>query len=106
MKVRVVGITRVDRGNLKALADIDFGNGLTAKGFRIVQQGRQPPWVSLPVRAWTEQGGERMFSPLVEMVPALKQQVIRAILDEWRKINGNEADQDEAEQSEAADRLP
>ncbi len=90
MDIEISGIRKMDKGNLKAYVDVKFDDEIVVRDFRIIQQAGREPWVSMPVRAWVSQGGERFFAPLIEIDDGLKMRVVDGILEAWREFrNGN-----------------
>lgn len=79
MRVEVVGFRRVDRGRLRAYADVKFGDGVIVRDFPIIAGEGQRPFVGVPRRTWTE-NGQKYHTPLVEFVNGLREQVKDAVL--------------------------
>lgn len=75
----------VDKGNLKAFADVKVGKSLKMYGFRVVQQPNQKAWVSPPQRTWQDKNGITKYLPVIELSGDLKEEVDAAVLMEWAK---------------------
>jgi DNA-binding cell septation regulator SpoVG len=76
-------------GNLKAFATINVSGKLRISDVRVIQQPNQQAWVSMPSRAY-EKDGHRKWSPTVEILDdTLKQEISRAVLAEFSKIETN-----------------
>ena len=105
MEFRITGIREVTKGNLRAFADVRFAGLVTVKDFRIVRAEGQRPWVSLPVRQWQGPGGEKFYTPLIDISNGLKQQICEAILSEWLRFsNDGERDKEHGANTEAGTR--
>jgi DNA-binding cell septation regulator SpoVG len=74
-------------GNLRAFANITIGdNKIRISDVRVIQQPNQRAWVSMPSRAY-EQNGQRKWAPIVELVDEnLKKEVSDAVLAEFEKL--------------------
>ena len=82
MVIDVIGIRRIDRGRLRAYADVKFGDGVIVRDFPIISGEGQRPFVGVPRRTWTEDG-QKFHVPLVELVNGLREQVRDAVLARW-----------------------
>lgn len=76
----------VNRGALKAFADVTFGI-LTVRGFRIVQQDGKQAWIGFPQITY-EKNGQNKFSELLEIPRSLKKEITDALLAEYEKHAG------------------
>lgn len=84
-KITVVSIRPMERGNLKALADIQLGETMIIHGCRIVQQPGQRAYVALPQN---ESGGK--YYPVVTAVDKRFKEAIEVkVLAAWEA--GDEA---------------
>jgi DNA-binding cell septation regulator SpoVG len=83
-KVHIINIHYVAGGNLKAFVDIQLGQSLIIKGFRIVQQPGQKAWVAAPQREYTGADGKPRYAPIVELSGALKRAVEQVIVQAWK----------------------
>ncbi len=54
-------IRLVDFGSVKALASVVYGD-LEIKGFRIIDQNGEEPWVSMPSREYQKNGDRQFFN--------------------------------------------
>lgn len=75
----------VDKGNLKALADVKVGKSLKIFGIRVIQQPNQRAYVSPPQRQWQDKDGKTRYAPMLELSGELKDEVEAAVLLEWTK---------------------
>ena len=82
MDVEVIGIRKFNKGDLRAFVDVRFDD-IIIHDFRILQRPGRNPWVSLPVRMWTSEGGERFYSPLIDLSDQLRRLVVKQVLDAW-----------------------
>jgi DNA-binding cell septation regulator SpoVG len=82
---KVCRVHVVDKGNLRAFADVKLSGVGIIRGFRIIQEAGKRAWVSVPQRAWTDPDGQRKFSPLIELTPDLKARLSAAILKAWER---------------------
>lgn len=85
-----VEVKKMDRGQLKAFADVTLTTPLgeiTLRGFRVVQKDEQPAWVALPTSSYTKDG-KIVNSPLLEVTRNLKRQLTDAVLAEYHKASG------------------
>lgn len=76
----------MNRGNLKAFADITFPSALgeiTVRGFRVVQKEGQEPWVAFPSSSYTKDG-KIVNNPILEVSRGLKQKVTVAVLTRYK----------------------
>jgi DNA-binding cell septation regulator SpoVG len=87
-KIRVLSIRDINKGAVRAVADIGLGPLLIIKEFNIIQQPGQRVWVSLPSREWQGDDGKRRFAPLVELTGSLTQRIEQAILQAWEREGG------------------
>lgn len=81
--VEVISLDFVEKGNLKAFADVKIGKSLRIFGFRIVQQPNQKAWVSPPQRTYEGKDGQPKYAPICELSGELKAEVEHAILAAW-----------------------
>ena len=76
---------------LRALADVvlRWSDGvITIRRCAIFEKSGAPPWANLP-RLPIDKDGKRQFVPLLDLPRELKQRVLGAVLDEYRrKIDG------------------
>jgi hypothetical protein len=75
---------------LRGLADVTLkwnDEQLTIRRCAVFQKEGQPPWASLP-RLPIEKNGTKTYVPLIDLPRELKQRVLDAVLEEYRrKIN-------------------
>lgn len=88
-EIRVLDITDVNKGNLKAFVDVAIGFSMRVYGFRIIQQPGQKMWVSPPQRSWEGEDGKMKYSPILELTGSLKARVEKAILDAYIQTRGH-----------------
>ena len=72
---------------LRALADVILvleGKDLTIRRCAVFEKPGAPPWANLP-RLSIEKDGKRQFVPLIELPRELKQRVLSAVLEEYRR---------------------
>lgn len=81
MLIEVIGLRHVDRGRLRAYADILVGD-LIVRDFVILDGPGHEPFVGVPRKSWTEDG-QRFFTPIIEFRNGLRDQVRKAILLKW-----------------------
>jgi len=74
-------------GSLRAYASVKIGP-LTVHDFRVIEQSGQAAWVSVPQKSWNTPGGERRFSPLLELPPDWKGPLSDAVIAAWRAAGG------------------
>jgi hypothetical protein len=89
LKVEIeVVLARLEaRAPLRALADVKLRwpeNELTIRRCAVFEKVDEPPWISLP-KLSIEKNGKRIYVPLIDLSRDLKQQVLDAILAEYRK---------------------
>jgi hypothetical protein len=75
---------------LRALADVllRWSDGeLTIRRCAVFQKSGEPPWANLP-RLPIDKNGKKQFVPLVDLARDLKQRVLEAVLDEYRRKIG------------------
>lgn len=56
-----------DAGALRALFTARFSGKITIKKMRLVQQDGQAAWISGPQEVWTDTGGKRRYTTIVEL---------------------------------------
>lgn len=86
IKIDLVPITA--KPPLKALADVvlHFSDGnVTIRRCAVFEKEGAPPWANLP-RLPIEKHGKRTFVPLIDLPRDLKQRVLDAVLDEYRRV--------------------
>jgi hypothetical protein len=74
---------------LRALADVllRWSDGeLTIRRCAVFQKSNEPPWANLP-RLPVDKNGKRQFVLLVDLPRDLKQRVLDAVLNEYRRIS-------------------
>jgi hypothetical protein len=72
---------------LRALADVVLRSSdaeITIRRCAVFEKLGAPPWASLP-RLPIEKNGKRQFVPLLDLPHDLKQRVLDAVLDEYRR---------------------
>jgi hypothetical protein len=72
---------------LRALADVILSwpeGEITIRRFAVFEKPGEPPWAILP-RLPVDKDGKRIYVPLIEMQRNLKQRVLDAVLDAYRK---------------------
>src|SRR6266850_5241948 len=72
---------------LRALADVILrwsDAELTIRRCAVFQKPGEPPWANLP-RLPIEKNGKKQFVPLIDLSRDLKQRVMSAVLDEYRR---------------------
>jgi hypothetical protein len=75
------------RPPLRALADVilRWSDGeLTIRRCAVFEKPGAPPWANLP-RLPIEKNGKRQFVPLLDLPRELKQRVLDAVLEEYRR---------------------
>ena len=85
-----VEVKKMERGNLKAFADVTLETSLgeiTLRGFRVIQKDEQPAWVALPSSSY-QKDGKTVNSQLLEVSRKLKRQITDAVLAEYHKAGG------------------
>ena len=85
--------TRIDlalvtaKAPLRALADVILSwpeGEITIRRCAVFEKPGEPPWANLP-RLPVDKDGKRIYVPLIEMQRNLKQRVLDAVLDAYRK---------------------
>jgi hypothetical protein len=72
---------------LRALADVVLrwqGGEITIRRCAVFEKPDVPPWANLPCLP-IEKNGKRQFVPLLDLPRELKQRVLEAVLEEYRK---------------------
>ncbi len=72
---------------LRALADVVLrwpGGEISIRRCAVFEKTNAPPWANLP-RLAIERNGKRQFVPLLDLPRELKQRVLNAVLDEYRR---------------------
>ena len=72
---------------LRALADVTlhFSDGeVTIRRCAVFEKDGEPPWANLP-RLPIEKNGKKQFVPLIDLSRDLKQRVMSAVLNEYRR---------------------
>ena len=88
-KFEVVSLTPLDAGALKAYATVRVSNLLTISEIRLIQNGTQAPWCSLPQKTWTDESGKRRYSTLVEFhEKAWRDALTASVAEAWRDHPG------------------
>ena len=90
-KTQVIAIRHIDKGTVRAIADVGLGPSLTLKEFKVIQQTGQRAWVSPPSREWQSTDGKRHFTLLVELTGSLRKRVEQAVLEAWERSEGGRA---------------
>lgn len=84
-RVTVVSIRPIDKGNLRAFAEIQLGETMIISGCRIIQQPGQRAYVAFPQN---ESNGK--FYPVVSAVDKrFKEAVEQKVLAAWESANGH-----------------
>ena len=80
-----VQLNRLDRGNLKALADVsipsEFGE-INLRGFRVIHKEGQDPWVGFPSSSYIK-NGKTMNYPVLRLPASLERQIADLVLAEY-----------------------
>jgi len=82
-EIEVIGIRRVDRGRLRAFADVQLGD-LILRDFVILDGPSKRAFVAVPRRMWVN-GGQRYFAPLIDFRNGMRNKVETAILLRWNQ---------------------
>jgi len=72
---------------LRALADVVLrwsDAEITIRRCAVFEKPGAPPWANLP-RLPIEKNGQRQFVPLIDLPRELKQRLLDAVLDEYRR---------------------
>ncbi len=80
------------RPPLKALADVTFlwpEGQLTVRRFAVFEKEGEPPWASVP-RLCLEKDDRKTYVPLIDLPTGLKRRVLKAVLDEYRRVSKGE----------------
>ena len=94
VRVDVVKIRPIQgKGNLKAFASVQIAGKMTIHSCRIVQQGNQSPWVSLPQESYTDKEGKTKYSPVVEVPEDWKPDIQAAVLSAYQSSLMDNQDQ-------------
>jgi len=80
-------IRLVEFGSIKALVSVIYGD-LEIRGFKVIDQEGEAPWVAMPSREF-QKGGDRQFFNIV-YVPdeAKRKEFVDWIIEEYRKAEG------------------
>jgi len=87
ISIKVGLVIVVAKAPLRALADVtlQFVEGeITIRRCAVFEKPGVPPWASLP-RLPIEKNGKRHFVSLLDLPHELKQRVLDAVLDEYRR---------------------
>lgn len=88
-RFEVLSLTVLDAGALKAYATVRVSNLLTISEIRLIQNGQQSAWCSLPQKTWTEDSGRRRYSTLVEFhEKAWRDALTAAVVKTWQEHPG------------------
>jgi hypothetical protein len=72
---------------LRALADVTLrwpDGEITIRRCAVFEKSGEPPWATLP-RLPIEKNGKRQFAPLLDLPRDLRQRVLDALLDAYRR---------------------
>ena len=83
MKITVEEIRSVNKGNVRAFADVSIADRLTIYGLKVIQLQARAPWVALPQREWTDETGKTRYSPTLKLAEDIKRAVDAAVLGAW-----------------------
>ena len=87
-KFDVISLTPLSAGNLKAYATVRIASLLTISEVRLIQNGDQAPWCSLPQKTWMD-GEQRRYSTLVEFhEKAWREAMTAAVVEAWQDHPG------------------
>jgi len=90
--MRVIELRRKpDNGkSLKAFADVELGNGIIVREFRIICEPNRRPWVACPQLSWKDpESGEIKYKTVVTFPNQLKGELDLAILNAWNREKEN-----------------
>ena len=88
-RFEVLSLTVLDAGALKAYATVRVASLLTINEIRLIQNGSQSPWCSLPQKTWTDESGKRRYSTLVEFhEKAWRDALTAAVVEAWQDSPG------------------
>lgn len=85
-EIQVLKIKLFEKGNIKALVDIQVGP-LTVRGLRVIETGERL-WTAWPQDSYRTQDGFHRFVDLVQPTKELGNAVDQAIKAKWAKIGG------------------
>ena len=77
---------------LRALADVTlrWSEGqVTIRRFAVFEKPSEPPWASVP-RLCLEKDDRKTYVPLIDLPTGLKRRVLKAVLDEYRRVSKGE----------------
>ncbi len=75
-----------DAGALKAYATVRVSNLLTIREVRLIQDGDNAPWCSLPQKTWQDETGRKRYSTLVEFhEPDWRRALTEAVMQALRE---------------------
>jgi DNA-binding cell septation regulator SpoVG len=85
LKIWVSGFRPLDKGSLKAFADVTIGE-ITIKGFRVVHKDlvNSGPWVGFPQIRF-EKDGKPTFRDVIEASRQVRREISEKILEEYYK---------------------
>jgi DNA-binding cell septation regulator SpoVG len=81
---RTCNIKLVDFGSLKALVSVQI-HGMEIRGFKVIDQGDDKPWVAPPSREILRDGRKEYFNIVRFAEPEDKREFNDWILSEYRK---------------------
>jgi DNA-binding cell septation regulator SpoVG len=84
----LVEVKIIDRGNLKAFADITLKTDLgevTLRSFRVVQMEGKEPWVGFPTISYVK-NGKTINNPVIEASRGINREIANAILEEYMRL--------------------
>ena len=83
-------------GKIVALADVDVGDGMIVKGFRVIR-GEKGLFASVPTKSFAAEGRTRYMPQVVFAHPDLRTRFLEALLEEYRKWSENRGNGNAAE---------
>ena len=83
MQIKVIAIRPVNAGNLRAFANIEYGD-IEIHGMRIIQQDDQAAYVMWP-QTENMKDGKKVYWPVIKSTPEVRQPVQDAVLAAWKK---------------------
>jgi DNA-binding cell septation regulator SpoVG len=82
-------------GKIVALADVDVGDGIIVKGFRVIR-GEKGLFASVPTKSFAAEGRTRYMPQVVFTHPDLRTRFLEGLLDAYRKWSEGRVNADAA----------
>jgi len=92
MEIRILDFKSVNKGSLRAFADIQYGEFIF-RDLRVIKENGKRAWVAAPQTTWKEDSGNIRYKTVITFPEETKQQIDRVILDRFweleERVNGS-----------------